>query len=240
MSTSVEKARMTEHEYQDNLTARQVLKRAVEKFHPDLKLASSFGAESLVILDKLSKIIDRPKVFMLDTGRLPQETHELVERVQDEYQVDLEIYFPDTGQLEGFVSENGVNPFYDSVELRKKCCEIRKVEPMNRALDDAEAWISGMRRSQGPTRSNIQTIEKDESHGSMLKFNPLADWNKEQVWGYIRYHDVPYNNLYDEGYKSIGCDPCTRPVQSDQPERAGRWWWENPETKECGIHQNAQ
>lgn len=218
------------------MSAEEILAWAAEAFHPALKLACSFSAEDLVVLDMLSRIIDKPRVFMLDTGRLPQETYDLVDRVRARYGIELEVYFPDAGAVEEMVRNHGANLFYRSVKLRNLCCHVRKVEPLRRALADVKAWITGLRREQSPTRARLKKIEIDKSHGSITKVSPLADWTYEQVWQYVEENDLPYNPLYDRGYKSIGCAPCTRPVRPDEPERAGRWWWEAPEFKECGLH----
>ncbi len=216
--------------------AEEVLRWAVERFHPHIKLACSFSAEDLVVLDLLAQLVDKPQVFMLDTGRLHPETYDLVDRVRARYGIEIEVYFPEARAVERMVREHGVNLFYQSVELRKLCCQVRKVEPLRRALADTKAWVTGLRREQSPTRARLRKVEIDETHGGIVKVNPLADWAREEVWRYVKEHNLPYNALYDRGYKSIGCAPCTRPVGPDEPERAGRWWWESPETKECGLH----
>jgi phosphoadenosine phosphosulfate reductase len=221
---------------QKAVSAEEVLRQAVEMFYPDLKLACSFSAEDIVVLDMLARIVEVPRVFMLDTGRLPQETYDLVDRVRTRYGIEIEVYFPDSEAVEGMMREHGANLFYKSVELRKLCCHVRKVAPLDRALADVKAWITGLRREQSPTRARIQPLETDDSHGGIMKISPLVDWAYDDVWRYIREHHLPYNGLYDRGYKSIGCAPCTRPVCPDEPERAGRWWWESPDTKECGLH----
>ena len=190
----------------------------------------------MVILDIASKLPAQPRVFTIDTGRLPQETYDLVDAVPDRYGVEVEVYHPDHEDLTQFVGREGVNPFYRSVELRLRCCEIRKVGPLNRALAGYDAWITGLRRTQNATRASVAKVELDAAHGGMVKLNPLADWDYERVWQYIRDNDVPYNRLYDQGYTSIGCAPCTRPIQPGEDLRAGRWWWENGVPSECGIH----
>jgi phosphoadenosine phosphosulfate reductase len=171
----------------------------------------------------------------LDTGRLPEETHALIDRVRKHYGLPVDVYTPDTRQLQAFVRKNGVNAFYDSVEMRKGCCAVRKTEPLQRALVAKGAWITGLRRSQSVTRKAIAVEEFDDVHG-LPKFNPLADWTHDDVWAYLRAHSVPYNALHDRGYPSIGCAPCTRAVEAGEDMRAGRWWWEQAEHKECGIH----
>ncbi|ADB88337.1 phosphoadenylyl-sulfate reductase [Saccharolobus islandicus] len=214
----------------------EVLKWGIEKFHPKIVLACSLQAEDLVILDMLSKVVEKPKVFIIDTGRLHQESYELIEEINKKYNTDLRIYFPDYKDVEALVNKHGINLFYRSVELRKACCEVRKVLPLRRALEGMQAWITGLRREQNFTRGGIKKIEIDEVNGGIVKLNPLADWTWEQVWEYIKKNNVPYNKLYDKGYKSIGCVPCTRPVKPWEHPRAGRWWWEQNSDKECGLH----
>lgn len=221
-------------------SARAVVRWAARRFHPDLVLASSFGAEDCVLVDMLAREVDDPRVFTLDTGRLPEETHRVMEEVRDRYGIGIEVYFPDREAVEELTRKHGTNPFYRSLELRKRCCHIRKVEPLGRALQGREAWMTGLRREQSPTREDVRVVEPDEDHGSIAKVNPLVDWSWDDVWDYIREHDVPYNALYDRGYKSIGCAPCTRPVGPGEPERAGRWWWEDEDTKECGLHDSGE
>jgi len=213
----------------------EVLKWGIEKFHPKIVLACSLQAEDLVILDMLSKVVEKPKVFIIDTGRLHQESYELIEEINKKYNTDLRIYFPDYKEVEALVNKHGINLFYRSVELRKACCEVRKVLPLRRALEGMQAWITGLRREQNFTRGGIKKIEIDEVNGGIVKLNPLADWTWEQVWEYIKKNNVPYNKLYDKGYKSIGCVPCTRPVKPWEHPRAGRWWWEQNSDKECGL-----
>lgn len=220
--------------------ASEVLQWALERFHPRISLACSFSAEDLVVLDMMSRIIDEPRVFMLDTGRLPQETYDLADQVRQRYGIEIEVYFPNHESVQSMVREHGLNPFYQSVELRKHCCHVRKVEPLGRALSEVDGWITGLRREQSPTRAQIPKVDVDEAHGGIYKISPIADWTSNDVWTYVREHTVPYNALYDQGYASIGCAPCTRPIQPGEPERAGRWWWEDPELKECGLHVSAE
>jgi phosphoadenosine phosphosulfate reductase len=178
------------------------------------------------------------RVFTLDTGRLPQATHDLIDRVRDRYGVPVEVVFPDPFEVAQMVRQGGQNLFYESVEKRQLCCRIRKVEPMRRYFATAglDAWVAGLRRGQGVTRTEAAKVEVDEAHGGLVKINPLVDWSLEQVWDYVRDHNVPVNRLHKQGYPSVGCDPCSRAIQPGEDIRAGRWWWENPETKECGIH----
>jgi phosphoadenosine phosphosulfate reductase len=209
--------------------------REVAAKHAPAVFASSFGAEDMVIIDLIAKHELRIRVFTLDTGRLPEETHALIDRVRERYGLPIDIYTPDERLLQRFVRDNGVNAFYKSVELRKACCGVRKTEPLTRALVAKGAWITGLRRAQSVTRADVAVEEFDGAHG-LPKFNPLADWSDDDVWRYLRANAVPYNALHDRGYPSIGCAPCTRAVQPGEDVRAGRWWWEAPEHKECGLH----
>jgi phosphoadenosine phosphosulfate reductase len=219
--------------------AERVLAWSIEKFHPRLVLSASFGApEGMVLLDLMHRIEPGVRVFTLDTGRLPQATHDLIDRVRDRYGVEVEVVFPDQAEVVEMVRRGGQNLFYESVEKRQLCCRIRKVEPMRRYFATAglDAWVAGLRRGQGVTREEAAKVEIDEQHGGIVKINPLVDWTLEQVWDYVRDHNVPVNRLHKQGYPSVGCDPCSRAIQPGEDIRAGRWWWENPETKECGIH----
>ncbi len=213
-----------------------VIHWALEQFHPRIALASSLQAEDMVILDLAWKINSRVRVFTLDTGRLHEETYVTMERVREKYGIVIESYFPNRVSVEALEREKGFYSFRRSVEERKFCCGIRKVEPLARALSGLDAWLTGLRRQQAVTRSAMAKVELDESHGGIVKLNPLAEWSEEQVWNYIRTHDVPYNALHDLGYPSIGCAPCTRAIKPGEDIRAGRWWWELPESKECGLH----
>lgn len=217
-------------------TAQEILAWALAEFHPRIALAASFGAEDVVVIDMLMKLNGGARVFTLDTGRLPYETYALMEAIRERYGLAVEVYFPQADAVEVMVREHGVNLFYKSIENRKRCCGVRKVEPLGRALQGLEAWITGLRREQAVTRTEVRKVEVDPDHGGIVKVNPLADWTWAEVWEYIRAHNVPYNALHDRGYPSIGCAPCTRAVAPGEDPRAGRWWWENPETKECGLH----
>ncbi len=211
------------------------LLREVERDYESPALASSFSIEDMVLTDAITRHTPGIDIFTLDTGRLPSETYVLMQKAHDKYGSVVDVYAPDCGVLAEYVQAYGPNAFYDSVELRKACCRIRKLEPLNRALNGRAAWITGLRREQSVTRTDTQHKEWDEGHG-MHKFNPLLDWTEQEVWAYIRSYDVPYNELHEKGYPSIGCAPCTRAVAVGEDIRAGRWWWENPETKECGLH----
>ena len=216
--------------------AETVIRWALERFHPRIALATSLQAEEMVILDIAWKTNPGVRVFTLDTGRLHEETYMIMEQIREKYGISVESYFPQRQAVEALERERGFYSFRRSVEERKYCCGIRKVEPLGRAVNGLDAWITGLRREQAVTRGMVGKVEADESHGGIIKVNPLADWSGEQVWDYIRAHDIPYNALHDVGFPSIGCAPCTRAIKPGEDSRAGRWWWEMPETKECGLH----
>ena len=197
--------------------------------------ANSLGAEDMVLTDLIVKSGLPIEIFSLDTGRLPLETYDLMAKVQAHYGLKLTVYFPQSAQVENYVRANGINAFYESIELRKGCCYARKVEPLKRALSGKKAWITGLRAQQAATRVGLPFQEFDEGNG-LEKFNPLSDWSEKEVWAYIKAHGVPYNALHEKFYPSIGCAPCTRAVAMGEDIRAGRWWWENPDSKECGLH----
>ncbi len=214
--------------------AQALLAEIARDFSP-ATFANSLGAEDMVLTDLIVKAKLEIEIFSLDTGRLPLETYDLMAKVQEHYGLKLKVFTPRAELLEPFVRENGINAFYDSVEMRKGCCHVRKVEPLQRALGGKKAWITGMRAQQSATRDGLPVRAFDAGNG-LEKFNPLADWSEKEVWAYIKQHGVPYNALHDKFYPSIGCAPCTRAVTPGEDVRAGRWWWENPETKECGLH----
>ena len=218
----------------ENGKAEDLLHWAVKTYEDRVALASSFGAEDMVLIDLLSKISGQVRVFTLDTGRLPQETYQLMEEVEQRYSLSLEVYFPDSRKVEEMVHRHGINLFYKGVEFRKLCCQVRKVEPLERALSGLDAWITGLRREQSANRSKVPKLERESS--GRVKINPLADWSETQVWNYIKEHKVPYNKLHDLNYRSIGCAPCTRAVAQGEDLRDGRWWWEQECLKECGLH----
>lgn len=211
-----------------------ILTRIARDFTPAV-FASSLAAEDMVLTDLILKARLPIAIFSLETGRLHAETLAMIERVKQSYDYDIALYRPDPQAVERYVTDHGLNAFYDSVEMRKECCRIRKVEPLGRALAGKRAWITGQRRAQSSTRAELAVQEDDPGH-AMQKFNPLADWSEQDVWDYLRDHQVPYNALHDRGYPSIGCEPCTRAIEPGEDVRAGRWWWENPESKECGLH----
>jgi phosphoadenosine phosphosulfate reductase len=200
--------------------------------------ANSLGAEDMVLTDLIVKAGLPIEIFSLDTGRLPLETYDLMAAVDKHYGLKLKIYFPQAEAVETYVRSHGINAFYESVERRKGCCYMRKVEPLKRALAGKKAWITGMRAEQAATRGNLAVREYDEGNG-LEKFNPLADWSEKEVWTYIKQNAVPYNALHDKFFPSIGCAPCTRAISPGEDVRSGRWWWENPESKECGLHVKA-
>ena len=221
----------------NKLSTAELLQWAFAEFHPQLALACSFQAEALVLIDLIHRMRGADfRLFTLDTGRLNQETYDCMEAIRARYGVQIEVFVPETTALEVMVRRHGQNLFYDSVEQRKLCCGIRKVEPLNRALQGLKAWMTGLRREQAVTRSAACKVELDKDRGNILKINPLVNWTYEQVWSYIRANKLPYNRLHDQGYPSIGCAPCTRAVKPGEDLRAGRWWWEDPNTKECGLH----
>jgi len=213
---------------------RAILERVASEYSPAV-FASSLAAEDMVLTDLILKANLPIGIFSLETGRLHKETLAVIDQVKAHYGHDIAVYQPRAELVDEYVSKNGLNAFYDSVEMRKACCQVRKVEPLGRALDGKKAWITGQRRAQSTTRAELAVQEDDAAHG-MQKFNPLADWSEQDVWDYIRQNKVPYNALHDRGYPSIGCEPCTRAIQPGEDVRAGRWWWENADSKECGLH----
>ncbi len=214
--------------------AEQLLRRIADEFNPAC-FANSFGAEDMVLTDLIHRLQLNIEIFSLDTGRLPPETYALMGEVEKRYGQPLKVYYPNQDTVAEYVLKHGINGFYDSIEQRKGCCHARKVEPLQRALSSKKAWITGLRAAQAATRTNLPTQEFDAGNG-LEKFNPLADWSEKEVWCYIQQHQVPYNALHDQHYPSIGCAPCTRAIAMGEDIRAGRWWWENPESKECGLH----
>jgi phosphoadenosine phosphosulfate reductase len=210
------------------------LARVARDFSPAV-FASSLAAEDMVLTDLILKAHLPIGIFSLETGRLNQETLDVIGKVKAHYGYNIALFYPEPAAVEQYVTQNGLNAFYDSVDMRRTCCGIRKVEPLGRALAGKQAWVTGQRRAQSSTRAELAVQELDTAHG-MTKFNPLADWTEQDVWDYIRLNNVPYNALHDQGFPSIGCAPCTRAVQPGEDIRAGRWWWENPDSKECGLH----
>ena len=208
-------------------------------FGNKVALSTSLGAEDQVLSHMASLVAPDLRVFTLDTGRLFPETYELIARTTVKYKLNIEVFFPSNTLVENMVNEHGINLFYNSVDNRKLCCGVRKIEPLKRAFASLEAWICGLRASQSVTRAGLEVVEWDDANG-LLTINPLAAWSNDDVWDYIKQHNVLYNPLHDKGFPSIGCQPCTRAVEPGEDVRAGRWWWENPETKECGLHKRDQ
>ncbi len=217
--------------------ADRLIKFVCQEFGNRVNFATSLGEEDQVITDMISRVAPQIEIFTLDTGRLHQETYDLLAKNQKKYKLNFRIMYPDTKAVEEMVKAKGINLFYESVENRKLCCGIRKVEPLRRALANVDAWITGLRRAQSVTRSEVEVVEWDETN-QRIKVNPLADWSLDDVHKYIKGHKVDVNALHAQGFASIGCAPCTRAIKPGEDIRAGRWWWEQPESKECGLHNN--
>ena len=211
------------------------LLREAERSHTPALFTTSLGVEDMALADLIVKHAPKIAIATLDTGRLPAQTYELLAQAERHFKRRIEVFFPEAQAVEQYVRYNGINGFFESVTQRKGCCEVRKVEPLKRALADKRAWITGMRRDQAATRAGLAEQAWDEDHG-LTKFNPLIEWSLEEVWAYVRENGVPYNALHDQGYPSIGCAPCTRAVAPGEDVRAGRWWWESADQKECGLH----
>jgi len=220
----------------EHTRAEELLEWALDSFHPRLAISAAGGIDGMALIDMAWRLNPGVRVFTLDTGRLPPETYALFEEIRERYGIAVEFEYPDPAAIGPLVDREGPNLMYRSVDLRIACCNVRKVEPLRRKLTTLDAWIAGLRREQWASRRNIAKVELDRDHGGIVKLNPLADWTLDHVWDYVKRHEVPYHELFDHGYASIGCAPCTRPVQPDEPERAGRWWWERNTAKECGIH----
>ncbi len=214
-----------------------VLEWALERFAPRIAISTAFQIDGVALVDMAYAVDPSVEVFSVDTGRLPAETYELVEALRDRYPgLNLKLLAPNGDEVSRMVGRHGPNLFYRSVDNRLLCCQVRKVRPLTKHLAGLDAWITGLRRDQWASRTNIRKVEIDHDHGAIVKLNPLAEWTEEEVWDYVRERDVPYNALYDRGYTSIGCAPCTRPIAAGEASRAGRWWWETNAPKECGIH----
>jgi phosphoadenosine phosphosulfate reductase len=221
----------------EDKSAEEILAWTLSRFGPRAGIASSFGMEDMVLIDMVSKLENNDiTLFTLDTGRLHEETYEIMEKVRTRYGLTIKTFFPDRQAVEGLLRDKGFFSFRESVDNRKECCFIRKVEPLKRALAQLDAWVTGLRRDQNVTRTNVAKADYDADHENLIKINPLANWTQAQVEAYIEKHSVPVNSLHKKNYPSIGCAPCTRPINTGEDIRAGRWWWENPEHKECGLH----
>ena len=233
--------RFIEDNEAESLGPQEILTWALKNFMPNIALSCSFGApEGLAILDMMHRIDSDSRVFVLDTGRIPQATYDLMDRVRDRYGKEIEVIFPEAEAVQKMVRSKGMNLFYESIEHRQLCCRIRKVEPLNRYLSTLDAWVSGLRRDQNVTRKDTAKVEMDYIHGGIVKINPIADWTRDDILGYVKAQNVPINRLHAEDYPSVGCEPCSRAIRPGEDERAGRWWWESADTRECGIHVEGQ
>lgn len=218
-----------------NQSPVDVLRFFLGHFKNNIALSTSLGLEDQVLTKMIAEINPDTKIFTLDTGRLFPETYDLISTTTSKYKININVFFPDTDEVEQMVADKGINLFYDSIAYRKLCCYVRKLRPLERALNGLDAWITGIRRNQSVTRNSLEMVQWDENNG-LLKISPLINWNGQEVKDYIDAHNVPFNPLHNKGFTSIGCQPCTRAIEVDEDLRAGRWWWENPETKECGLH----
>lgn len=218
-----------------NAPIEKLLEGFLTEFKGKIALSSSLGLEDQVLTHMVCAIDKSTPIFTLDTGRLFPETYDLIHRTNQKYGIKMKVYFPDAEKIESMVNQKGINLFYESIENRKECCSVRKLGPLKRAFDGLDVWICGLRREQSVTRQNLSSIEWDHANG-LIKINPLIDWTETKVLEYIKVNKIPYNPLHDKGYPSIGCQPCTRSIMPGEDVRAGRWWWEDPSTKECGLH----
>ncbi len=216
-------------------TPQEVIVFFLNNFKEKIALSTSMGLEDQVLTHMVSEIDRKAKIFTLDTGRLFPETYDLIDLTAKKYKIKIKVFFPDAAEVEQMVAEKGINLFYDSIENRKRCCHLRKIKLLMRATKNLDAWITGLRHEQAVTRKNLRLVEWDKVNG-LVKINPLIDWTEQQVWDYADRYNVPVNPLHKKGFASIGCQPCTRAIEPGEDIRAGRWWWENPETKECGLH----
>lgn len=216
-------------------TPEDIIRLSVEKFGNKVLFSTSLGAEDQVITNMISGLSLPLRIITLDTGRQFSESYELLQKTIARYKIAIEVFFPNHQNIEEMVNQKGINLFYDSIENRKLCCNLRKIEPLSRALKGMDAWITGLRREQSVTRLDMNIAERDTLFG-IVKINPLLEWSESDVWTYIKEQKVPYNSLHDKGFRSIGCQPCTRSVEVGEDVRSGRWWWESPELKECGLH----
>lgn len=217
-------------------SAQEVVGYFLKAYQGRIALSSSLSIEDQTLTDIIVTQDKNTRIFTLDTGRLFPETYQLIEKTNMTYGIKIEVFFPDYHEVQRMVREEGINLFYNSVESRHRCCQIRKLEPLKRAFQGLDVWVCGLRREQSITRQDMQVVEWDEMH-QLIKVNPLISWTEQQVWEYIKKHSIPYNKLHDRGYPSIGCEPCTRAVQPGEDVRSGRWWWESPDHRECGLHQ---
>lgn len=218
-----------------NSTPQEILEYFLGEYAYKAALSSSFGVEDQVLTHMILAIDKKANIFTLDTGRLPPETYSVMDATNLKYSIKVNVFFPKTDEVEELYQTQGINGFYESIENRKKCCFVRKIAPLKRALGELDIWITGLRASQSVTREDLNVVEYDEAN-SVIKINPLLNWSEDDVWKFVKENKIPYNSLHDQGFPSIGCAPCTRAVQDGEDVRSGRWWWENPENKECGLH----
>lgn len=236
MDTAIARPQQSQTEPETVLEPVECLRVALDRHHPKITLACSFQAENVVLIDMLMSIRTDARMFAIDTGRLPEETYEVADAIQKRYGCTIEWVFPRREAVEELVRSKGIYSFRQSIENRRECCFIRKVEPLQRALAGCTAWISGLRREQGDTRADVRQFQVDRANGGIEKVLPLIAWTTQDVWDYIARHNLPYNKLYDRGFTSIGCEPCTTPTRPGESPRAGRWRWEQGQPKECGLH----
>ncbi len=235
MNFSEEDVKSLNREFERS-SPEDVLSWASQNLGSSVALATSFQVQGMVLVDMFAKTDPEARIFTLDTGRLHSHTYDAMEKTREKYDINIEVLFPDTSEVEKMVTSRGVNLFYKSVENRRLCCQVRKTNPLNVFLKTLDAWITSIRADQTEQRADSTKFEIDYLHGRMLKINPILDWTIDEVWDYVRKNDVPYNKLHDMGYPSIGCAPCTRAIEKGEDPRAGRWWWEQDSDKECGIH----
>ncbi len=235
MKFSEEDVKNLNREFEQS-SPEDILAWASKDLGRSVALATSFQVQGMVLVDMFAKTDPGARIFTLDTGRLHSHTYDVMDRTREKYNINIEVLFPDTAEVEEMVTSRGVNLFYKSVENRRLCCQVRKTNPLNGYLKTLDAWITSIRADQTEQRAESSKFEIDYLHGKMLKINPILDWTTDQVWDYVRKNDVPYNKLHDMGYPSIGCAPCTRAIEEGEDPRAGRWWWEQGSDKECGIH----
>ena len=217
-------------------SAQEIISFFTSYFNEKIALSTSLGLEDQVITQMITSLSPKTEIFTLDTARLFPETYDLIDLTARKYKTKIKVYFPNSKDIENMVAEKGMNLFFDSIENRKLCCGLRKLKPLAKALNGLDAWITGLRRDQAVTRTDLNIVEWDENNG-LIKINPLINWTEQDVWDYINKHNIPFNPLHKKGFASIGCQPCTRAIEEGEDIRAGRWWWENPDTKECGLHQ---
>ena len=216
-------------------TSKEILEYFLTTYKDKAALSSSFGLEDQILTHMMLSLDKKARIFTLDTGRLHPQTYDVMDATNLKYEINVDVYFPNNTKIEELYKKQGVNGFYESIQNRKTCCFVRKIEPLKRALNELDVWITGLRISQSVTRENLNIVEYDEVN-KVIKVNPLLNWSEEEVWEFVKKNKIPYNSLHDEGYPSIGCAPCTRAIEIGAGVRSGRWWWENPEHKECGLH----